>query len=104
MEGEVQEMSCFKPFHDNVLVKRDEIEEKKTPGGIVIPKKGQGKPDTAVVLAVGSGRKMNDGTVIRPEVSVGDTVFISRFAGTDILIDEEKATVVQWSEILGVLE
>jgi chaperonin GroES len=94
----------IKPFHDNVFVERDEPEEKKSPGGIVLPLNTKEVPDTAVVLAVGPGRVMSDGTLVIPDVKVGDRIFIGRYSGTEINFGREKRVVIPWSDILGIVE
>jgi chaperonin GroES len=92
------------PFHDNVFVERDEVEEKKSPGGIFLPKKVQDRPDTAVVLAVGPGRVLGDGSMVKPSVKEGDRVLIGRFSGTEVNWDGESKLVVSWGDIMGIVE
>lgn len=97
----------FLPLHDFVFVERDKPEEKKTPGGLYMPKTGQKPPDTAKVLAVGPGRTLDDGTILKISVKEGDTVIISRHAGININWGPggmERKTVVPFSDILGVVE
>lgn len=97
----------FKPLHDFVLVKRDEAEEEKTPGGLFVPKSHKRVPDTAVVEAVGPGRVLDDGTLLKPEVAVGDVIAISRHSGTDIgwgVGGSEIRTVISCQDILGIVE
>ena len=83
----------FKALFDNVLIKRDEAEEKTTPGGIFIPQKNADIPYTAKVISVG------ENVVV---VSAGDTVYISEFSGSKIMIDGEEYFVVKSEDILGV--
>lgn len=94
----------IRPFHDNVFVERDEPEEKKSPAGIVLPKNVENPPDTAVVLAVGPGRVLFDGTLVVPDVNIGDRVFVSRFSGTEVTVGCEKRLVISWGDILGIVE
>ncbi len=94
----------IRPFHDNVFVERDEPEEKKSPAGIVLPKNVENPPDTAIVLAIGPGRILSDGSKVIPEVNVGDRVFVSRFSGTEVTVGCEKRLVIPWGDILGIIE
>jgi chaperonin GroES len=87
------------PLHDNVLVKRDEVEEKKTPGGIFIPTQGQKAPCTCTVISVGPACSFAEF-----EVSEGIRVVVSTFAGVDIEVDNEKLIMVKEEDILGVVE
>ena len=92
------------PFHDNVFVERDKAEEKKSPGGIILTKKAQDRPDTAVVLAVGPGRVLSDGSTVKPSVKKGDRVLIGRFSGTEVSLDGEPKLIVPWGDILGIVK
>jgi chaperonin GroES len=94
----------LKPCHDNIFVEKDKPEEKKTPGGIVVPTKAQDKPDTATVLAVGPGRETADGKVMKPGVHVGDKIVIGKYAGTEVQWEDESRTIVAWSDVLGIVE
>lgn len=94
----------IRPFHDNVFVERDEPEEKKSPAGIVLPKNVENPPDTAVVLAVGPGRFLSDGSKVIPDVRIGDRIFVSRFSGTEVTVGCEKRLVISWGDILGIIE
>jgi len=91
------------PTHDNILVRRDKAEEKKTPSGIVLPEDGQKNPDTAVVVAVGEGRRLANGDVIVPGVKAGDRVLLGRFSGTEVNWEMERLTVIGWGDVLGIV-
>jgi len=95
----------FKPLHDNVFVERDKADEKKTASGILLPKVSNKAPDTAVVIDVGPGRTLDDGTVVIPGVSAGDRVLIGRHSGVNAHYGiEEEVLVVPWGDILGVVD
>ena len=98
----------FRPLHDFCFVERDEAEdETKTPGGLVIPKKGQRAPDTATVLAIGPGRVLDDGTLLIPDVKPGDKIALTRHSGMDInwgVGGSERRTVISSADILGIVE
>lgn len=94
----------LKPFHDNVFVEREKQEEKTTPSGLILTADAQNVPDTALVIAVGPGRVLSDGTKVKPAVKVGDRVLIGRFSGIEVTWNDEKRLVVPWGDILGVVK
>ena len=94
--------SKFRPLHDRVVVKRIDAEE-KTKGGIIIPDSAKEKPQEAKVIALGTGKKNDDGKVTPFEVKVGDRVLISKYGGTEVKLDEKKYTLVREDDILGVI-
>lgn len=94
-----------KPLHDNLFVEKDKNKEELSPGGIVMP--GSDKrpqPDTGTVIAVGPGRKLEDGTMLIPEVKVGDKIILDRFAGHEVLVGMDEILVVPWTRVLGIVE
>lgn len=94
----------FRPLHDRVLLRRIEQDE-KTAGGIIIPETAKEKPMEAEVIAVGPGAFYEDGEKRIPlDVKEGDTVLISKWAGTEITVDGEELLVVKESDIMGVIE
>ena len=92
----------FRPLHDRVVVKRIDAEE-KTAGGIIIPDSAKEKPQEAKVIALGTGKRDEDGKVIAFEVKVGDLVLISKYGGTEVKLGEKKYTIVKEEDILGVI-
>ncbi|GAV24950.1 molecular chaperone GroES [Carboxydothermus islandicus] len=93
----------FRPLHDRVLVKPLPSEE-VTKSGIVIPDTAKEKPQQGEVKAVGSGRILENGERVPMEVKVGDRVFYSKYAGTEVKIDGEEYLILRESDILGILE
>jgi chaperonin GroES len=90
------------PIGDRVLVRRqDETEQIK--GGIVIPDSAKEKSQEAVVVALGTGRKTEDGQPIAFDVKVGDKVLISKYGGTDVTFGDEAYLVVREEDILAIL-
>lgn len=90
------------PLGDRVLVKRlEEMEQVK--GGIIIPDSAKEKPQEAEVVALGTGRKGEDGKPICFEVKVGDKVLTSKYGGTEVKIDDEDYMLVREEDILGVI-
>ena len=93
----------IRPLHDRVLVKRVE-EEKKTASGIVIPDNAAEKPDQGEVLAVGSGKIMDDGKVRPIALKVGDRVLFSKYGGQTVKVDGDELLVMREEDIMGVVE
>ena len=92
-----------KPLGDNLLIKRIEAEE-VTAGGIVLPDSAKDKPKEGVVMALGDGRLLDDGS--RAEFSVGknDRVLFSSYAGTEVKIDGDEYLLIPENDILAVVE
>ena len=91
-----------KPLFDRVLIKAEEAEE-TTKSGIVLAAKAQEKPQIARVIAVGPGGEV-DGKEVKMEVSLGQKVIYSKYAGTDVKLDKEEYIIVRQSDILAVVE
>lgn len=92
-----------KPLYDRILARRSE-EEEQISGGIIIPDSAKEKPQQAEILAVGKGKRLEDGTVIGLDVKVGDQVLIGKYSGTDISVENEDLIILREEEILGVLD
>jgi len=93
----------IRPLHDRVVVKRLE-EEESTQGGIIIPDSAKEKPQRAEVLAVGPGKKNDDGTVVPTDVKKGDKVLFGKYSGNEITVDGEECLIMREDEILAVIE
>ena len=92
-----------RPLHDRILIKR--IDEKETvKGGIIIPDSAKEKPQEAEVIAVGKGKKTEDGKVIPIDVKVGDRILFGKYSGTEIKVDDHEYLIISEDEVLGVLE
>ena len=92
----------FTPLHDKVLVKRTE-EEEKSAGGIVLPGSATEKPSQGEVVAVGPGKKTENGDVSPVGVAVGDTVIFGQYGGNEIKIDGDEYLILSESDIFGVV-
>ena len=92
----------LKPLSDHVVIKPLEAEE-KTAGGILLPDTAKEKSTRGEVIAVGSGRLLPNGRVIKPAVSAGDIVLHSKYAGSEIKVDGKELKIVQENEILAIL-
>ena len=93
----------FRPLHDQVLVIREESEQ-KTAGGIIIPDTANEKPQKGKLVAVGPGRMDREGKRIPLEIKAGDSVLFGRYGGTEIKIDGVEHLMMRADDILGVLE
>ena len=93
----------FRPLHDRILIKR--IEEKETvKGGIIIPDSAKEKPQEGEVVAVGNGKKNEDGKVVPLDVKAGDRILFGKYSGTEIKMDDEEYLILKEEEVLGVVE
>jgi len=92
----------IRPLHDRVIVKRVE-EERKTAGGIVIPDNAAEKPDQGEVLAIGTGKVMDDGKVRPLEVKVGDRVLFGKYSGSSVKLEGDELLVMREEDIMGVI-
>jgi chaperonin GroES len=93
----------IRPLQDRVVVKRKE-EETKSAGGIVIPGSAAEKPSQGVVVAIGPGRYMEDGSVRKVDLKVGDKVIFGKYASNTIKIEDEELLILAEGEIYGVLQ
>lgn len=93
----------LKPLHDRIVVKVLDAET-KTASGLIIPDNAAEKPTQGRVLAVGSGRRADDGTVLAMSVTVGDTVLFGKFAGNPVKIDGEDLTIMREEDVFAVVQ
>jgi chaperonin GroES len=96
-------MVNVKPLRDRVLVRRIEEPEQKV-GGIIIPDTAKEKPQQAEVVAVGSGRILEDGKTVPLTVKAGDKVLVGKWAGTEVKIDGQEYLILKEDEVLGILD
>jgi len=93
----------LRPLQDRIIVKRLE-EESKTAGGIFIPETAKEKPQKGEVIAVGNGKKTDDGKIVPIDVKAGDKVLFGKYAGTEIKIEGEEFLIMREDDILGIME
>jgi len=96
-------MAHIKPLGDRVLVKPIE-KETETSSGLLLPETAKEKPQEGEILAVGTGRRDDDGERIALDVEVGNRVLFAKYAGTEIKIDGQKLLIMKESDILGIIE
>src|SRR6516225_8594008 len=96
-------MAKLTPLHDRIVVRR--IEEGETVrGGIIIPDTAKEKPQEGEVIAVGKGKKNEEGKVFPLDVQEGDRILFGKYAGTEIKIDGEEFLIMREEEVLGIIE
>jgi chaperonin GroES len=95
--------SRIRPLGDRILVKRVE-EAESMQGGIYIPDTAKEKPTQGEIIAVGPGKRADDGTITKLEVKPGDRVLMSKYAGTEVKIDGDEYLILREDDVLGILE
>ena len=94
---------ALRPLHDRVVIKRvEEAETKK--GGIIIPDTAKEKPQHGEVKAVGSGKLLENGERMPPDIKAGDRILFGKYSGAEVKVDGEEYLILKEDEILGVLE
>jgi chaperonin GroES len=93
----------IRPLHDRIIVKRLQ-ETEKTAGGLYIPDTAKEKPVEGRVIAVGSGKILEDGTVRKPDVKAGDKVLFAKYSGSEVKIDGEEHLILREDDLLAVVE
>lgn len=91
----------LKPLNDRILVRREELTEDKTAGGIIIPDATKEKPQIGEVLAFGRGRMTNDGKILPVAIKAGEKVFFSKYSGVEV---SDSLIVLREDEVIGILE
>ena len=93
----------IRPLGDRILVKRLE-EAQQMQGGIYIPDTAKEKPTQGEIIAVGPGKTLDDGKILKLEVKVGDRVLMGKYSGTEVKIDGEEYLILREDDVLGILE
>ncbi|MBC3862926.1 co-chaperone GroES [Undibacterium jejuense] len=93
----------LRPLHDRLIVKRLD-QETKTASGIVLPDAAAEKPDQGEVLAVGSGKQLDNGTVRALEVKVGDRVLFGKYSGQSVKVDGNEVLVMREEDIFAIVQ
>lgn len=91
-----------RPLSDRLLVRRVE-EEEKTKGGLYIPDSAKERPLIGHVIAVGAGKRLEDGSVLAPDVKQGDRILFGKYAGTEIKLDGVDHLILSEDEVLGII-
>ncbi len=93
----------IRPLHDRVVVKRVEEKGDTLRGGLYIPDSAKEKPQEGEVMAIGKGKRLEDGTVVALEVQVGDRILFGKYSGSEITIEGTECMIMREDEILGIL-
>jgi chaperonin GroES len=93
----------LRPLNDRIVVKRIE-EEQKTAGGIIIPDTAKEKPIQGEVIAIGTGKLLEDGSRKPLDVKVGDRVLFSKYAGTEVKVGTEELLIMREDDVLAIIE
>jgi chaperonin GroES len=93
----------IRPLYDRIVVKRIE-EKQQMQGGLHIPDSAKEKPQEAEVMAVGKGKRQEDGTLVPLDVRVGDRVLLGKYSGNEIKLEGQELLIIREDEVLGTLE
>jgi chaperonin GroES len=93
----------LRPLHDRVLVQRIEAED-TVKGGIIIPDTAKEKPQEGVVIAVGNGKILENGTRLEMSLQAGDHILFGKYAGTEVKIDGEEYLILREEDVLAITE
>ena len=94
----------IRPLYDRIVVKRIEDSAEKTASGLFIPDSAKEKPQEGEVIAVGQGKRSDDGKLMPLDVKAGDRILFGKYSGSDIKIDNNEYLIMREDEVLGVLE
>lgn len=93
----------LRPLEDKIIVKVEKEAEKTTTSGLIIAGSAEEKPDTAKVIAVGPGARFADGSLMVPDLKVGDTVVFAKYQGTEITHDGEDFIILAYRDVIAVI-
>ncbi|MDR2645321.1 MAG: co-chaperone GroES [Endomicrobium sp.] len=93
----------IRPLGEKILVKPAEVKEVKK-GGIIIPDTAKEKPQEGEIVAVGKGKKTEDGKIIPLDVKAGDKVLYGKYSGTEVKFDDKEYLIMSQDDILGIIE
>jgi len=93
----------LRPLHDRILVERIE-EKEQIKGGIIIPDSAKEKPQEGKVVAVGNGKRLENGTTVPLDVKAGDRILFGKYAGSEIKVEDSEYLILREDEVLAVIE
>src|SRR6266567_7063061 len=100
---EITDIMNIRPLYDRIVVKRIE-EQETTRNGIVIPDSAKEKPQEGEVMAIGKGKRLDDGKLVALDVQVGDRILFGKYSGSDIKLDGNEYLIMREDEVLGIME
>ena len=93
----------LRPLHDRILVERLDEADQQSSGGIIIPDSAKEKPQQGQVVAVGNGKKKDDGTVVALDVKVGDKILFGKYSGNEVTVDDSEYLIMREDEALAII-
>ena len=103
MAQQAEKKLTLKPLGNRVLAQR--LEQQETlKGGIILPESAKKKQETAKVVAVGPGKKLDDGQIIPVPVQVGDVILMDKYSGQEVTIDDEEYLILKADDIIAIIE
>jgi chaperonin GroES len=93
----------IRPLYDRIVVKRIE-EQESTRNGIVIPDSAKEKPQEGEVMAIGRGKRLDDGQIVALDVKAGDRILFGKYSGSEIKLEGEELIIMREDEVLGILD
>lgn len=103
MASQAAKKITLKPLGNRVLVQRLEPEEKMK-GGIILPDSAKKKQETARVMAIGSGKRLDDGKILPVPVNIGDVILMDKYSGQEVTIDDEEYMILKADDIIAIIE
>ena len=94
----------LRPLHDRILVERTDEDDEQVKGGIIIPDSAKEKPQQGKVIAVGNGKRLEDGSIVALDVKEGDLILFAKYAGSEVKIDDNEYLIFREDEVLAILE
>ena len=93
----------LRPLHDRILVERLDEAQQRSSGGIIIPDSAKEKPQQGQVVAVGNGKKKDDGSVVALDVQVGDKILFGKYSGNEVTVDDNEYLIMREDEALAII-
>jgi chaperonin GroES len=103
MNQQTVKKTTLKPLGNRVLVQRLEPED-SVKGGIILPDSAKKKQETARVIAIGSGKKLEDGKCLPIPVNVGDVILMDKYSGQEVTVDDEEFMILKAEDIIAIIE
>lgn len=103
MAQQTVKKTTLKPLGNRVLVQRLEQEEKMK-GGIILPDSAKKKQETAKVIAIGSGKRLDDGKVLPIPVNVGDVILMDKYSGQEVTVNDEEFVILKADDLIALIE
>jgi len=94
----------IQPLHDRILVKRLEEQQEVKKGGIIIPDTAKEKPQEGEVIAVGPGKRDEQGKLVPMDVKAGDKILFGKYSGSEVKLGDEEYLIMREEDVLGILK